>query len=181
MIALIMIRLGGDVVIFLLQRMRYRLHAQKIRFLQIKMPRNESDLDKSNDAIQNMKQNIEVMNQVYKNFYAIYSEKLRDKLFGQPYISCELVVEKELIKFFLGVPEGYIETFEKLISSFYPGSVIDLVDQPTFLEAGKYMSGGYFVLTKDNALPIRQYEYFEIDPMDSILASYARVDVAEKL
>lgn len=169
-VLLTLLRLGRDIAVFLMQRVRYRYHANNLRFLQIKMPRTESDFDKSNDAIQNMKQNIEVMNQVYKNFYAVYSGKLRDKFFGQPYISCELVVEKELIKFFLGVPKGYIETFEKLISSFYPGSVIDVVEQPSFLEAGKYVSGGYFMLTKDNALPIRQYDYFEMDPMDSILA-----------
>jgi hypothetical protein len=45
-----------------------------------------------------------------------------------------------LIKFFLGVPEEFVETFEKLISSFYPGAVIDEVPQPMFLEAGKYLA-----------------------------------------
>jgi hypothetical protein len=145
------------------------------------MPRNESDQDKSNDAIQSMKQNIEVMTQVYKSFYAISTGNIRDRWFWQPSISCELIVEKELIKFFLGVPAIFVETFEKLISSFYPGAVIEEVPQPMFLEAGKYLAGGYFMLTKDNVLPIRQYEYFEVDPMDSILAGYARVDTDEKL
>ncbi len=45
--------------------------AKDLKFLQIKMPRTESDMDKSNDAIQSMKQNIEVMNQILKNAYAI--------------------------------------------------------------------------------------------------------------
>ncbi|MBP6256296.1 hypothetical protein KA405_00835 [Patescibacteria group bacterium] len=36
-------------------------------------------------------------------------------------------------------------------------------------------------MTKDSALPIRQYDYFEVDPMDSVLAAYARVDTDEKL
>ena len=76
---------------------------------------------------------------------------------------------------------SYVETFEKMISSFYPGCVIDVVPQPSFLEAGKYVAGGYFSLAKESAFPIRQYEYFEVDPMDSLLASYARVDIEEKL
>jgi len=38
------------------------------------------------------------------------------------------------------VPEEFVETFEKLISSFYPGAVIDEVSQPMFLEAGKYLA-----------------------------------------
>lgn len=145
------------------------------------MPRTDSDKDKSNDAIQNMKQNIEVMTQILKNFTAIYSDSFWDKYFGQPSVSCEILVEKELIKFILWVPQEYLETFEKMISSFYPGAVIDHIEQPKLLEAGKYLEWGYFVLTKDNALPIKTYESFEIDPMDSILASYARVGIDEKL
>jgi hypothetical protein len=37
------------------------------------------------------------------------------------------------------------------------------------------------MLTKENALPIKTYENFEMDPMDSVLASYARVGIDEKL
>ncbi len=161
--------------------MRAHHHARKLRFLQIKMPKVESELDKSNDAIQGMKQNIEIMNQVYKNFYAIYSKSLLDKFFGQPYISCELMVERELIKFVLAVPQDYLETFEKIISSFYPGAVIDQISQPQLLQQGKFIDGGHFVMTKDNAFPIKTYENFEADPMDSTLAGFARVSMDEKL
>jgi hypothetical protein len=88
-------------MVFWLERKNHESHAKKIRFLQIKMPRTDSDKDKSNDAIQNMKQNIEVMTQVYKNFTAIYSGSFWDKYFGQPSVSCEILVDKELIKFIL--------------------------------------------------------------------------------
>lgn len=145
-------------------------HTHDLRFLQIKMPRADSDMDKGNDLIQSMKQNAEIMTQVYKNFYSIYSSAFWDRRLGQPYISCELIVEKELIKFVLGVPQDYIETFEKIISSFYPGAVIDEIKQPVLLDAGKYMAGGYFTLTKDAVFPLKTYETFEADPMDSILA-----------
>lgn len=37
------------------------------------------------------------------------------------------------------------------------------------------------MLTKENALPIKTYENFEMDPMDSVLASYSRVGIDEKL
>ncbi|MBP7848001.1 hypothetical protein KA013_02140 [Patescibacteria group bacterium] len=128
-----------------------------------------------------MKQNIEVMNQVYKNFYAIYSDAYMDKKFGQPYISCELIVEKELIKFLFAVPKDYVETFEKIISSFYPGAVIDQISQPKLVEAGKFAAGGYYTMTKESTFPIKTYENFEVDPMDSILSGFARVGIDEKL
>jgi hypothetical protein len=48
-----------------------------------------------------MKDNIEVMNQVFKNFYCIYEDNWENRVFGNNYISMELVVEKETIKYFL--------------------------------------------------------------------------------
>ncbi|HCB51574.1 TPA: hypothetical protein DEP21_03295 [Patescibacteria group bacterium] len=88
-----------------------------------------------------MKQNIEIMNQVFKNFYAIADDKRKHKRLGNNYISMELFIEKETIKYVLGIPEDHVDTMEKIIGSFYPGAVIDPVDQPKFLETGKYMDG----------------------------------------
>jgi hypothetical protein len=156
--------------------------AKDLRFLQIKMPRIESEHDKMADAIQSMKQNIEVMNQVYKNLWAIgWDSSWKATLLWQQYISCEILIEKEVILFYLWVPQDYVETFEKMISSFYSGAVIDTIPQPKLLDAGKFMATGHFVLAKDTALPIKTYEGYELDPMDSVLSSFARVDIDEKL
>lgn len=155
--------------------------AQEMRFLQVKIPQKSSDLDQKNDNIQNMKQNIEIMNQVLKNFYAVYSNKWKANFLVQNYVSMELLVEKEMIKFMIGVPKDYVETIEKNISSFYPGSVIDYIDQPKLLDAGKYLGGGTFTLSKKDAFPIKTYETFEADPMESILSAFSRVDNEEKL
>ncbi len=128
-----------------------------------------------------MKQNIELMNQLYKNFYAIVSDSLVYKILGNNYIGMELLVEKEMIKFVLGVPQEYLENVEKMISSFYVGAVIDLIPQPKLLEAGKYMAGGEFFLKKDSVYPIKTYESYEADPMDSLLGAYSKVNVDEKI
>lgn len=76
--------------------------AASIRFLQVKIPKKETE--KAGDAEnvqQSMKQNIEVMNQIYKNFYAIFNDSRKYKVFGNNYISIELFIEKEMIKFIL--------------------------------------------------------------------------------
>jgi len=121
------------------------------------------------------------MNQIYKNFYAVIEDKRKHKKFGHNYISMEMFIEKEVIKFIMGIPEEHVENMEKLISSFYIGAVVDPIDQPKLLEAGKYMAGGEFVLTKDNAYPIKTYETFEADPMDSLLSAYSKVLTDEKM
>lgn len=151
--------------------------------MQIKIPKSVTTKggDDGGDTIKDMKQNIQIMNQIYKNFYAIVDDKRRHRKFGHNYISMEMFIEKEVIKFIMGVPEEHVDNMEKLISSFYIGAVVDQIDQPKILEAGKYMAGGEFVLAKENAYPLKNYESFEADPMDSLLSAYSKVLTDEKM
>lgn len=158
--------------------------ANDIRFLQIRIPKNavakSSDIE-ATDHTQTMKNNIEIMNQVYKNFYAIYEDKRKYKKLWNNYISMEILVEKEMIKFIIWVAQDHLATVEKMISSFYAWAIVDIIDQPKLLEAWKYMAWWEFVLTKHSVHPIKTYESFEADPMDSILSSCSKIDKNEKL
>ncbi|MDR0370112.1 MAG: hypothetical protein LBH96_06590 [Candidatus Peribacteria bacterium] len=69
---------------------------------------------------------------------------------------------------------------QKMIASFYVGALVEIIDEPKLLEAGKYMAGGEFSLTKDSVHPIKTYESFEADPMDSILSAFSSVNKGEK-
>ena len=169
--------------IFLSFKKKHRYNqAKKIRYMQIKIPKSVTTKgDDGGDTIKDMKQNLQIMNQAYKNFYSIYEDSWKYKKFGNNYISMEMLIEKEVIKFVLGVPEEHIENMEKLISSFYIGAVVDMIEQPKLLEAGKYMAGGEFMLTKNNVYPIKTYETVEADPMDSLLSAYSKIMVDEKM
>lgn len=172
-------------VIFLhMQRNHRKEQAAEIRFLQVQIPKNavarSSDID-AKDHIQSMKQNIELMNQVYKNFYAIFDSGWKNKKFGNNAISMEILVEKEVIKFILWVPKDHIVTVEKMIASFYSGAIVAHIKQPKLLEAGKYFAGGEFTLTKKSVYPLKTYESFEADPMDSILSAFSNLNKDEKV
>jgi len=156
-------------------------YAKNLVFLQIKIPKKDSDLDKNADNIQWMKNNIQLMEQVLKNMYWIFNSSLFWKFFWQKWVSLDMVVEKEIIKFIVWMPKEYKDSFDKTISSFYPGCTTEEVLPPKMLEAWKYGYGWYFVLSKDDAFPIKNYEKFEADPMDSILSSFSRVRKDEKL
>ena len=172
-------------ICFLKIQKQHRLEqANKIRFLQVQIPKNavarSSDID-AKDHIQSMKQNIELMNQVYKNFYAIFDEGWKNKEFGNNAISMEILVEREVIKFILWVPSDHLMTVEKMIASFYTGAIVENIRQPKILEAGKYFAGGEFTLTKDSVHPLKTYESFEADPMDSILSAFSNINRDEKV
>lgn len=172
------------IVTRLLQRRRRYIQSTNLRFVSIKIPKiaakSSADLEVT-DHIQSMKQNIELMNQVYKNFYALYDTSFKSKQLWQDYISIELYIEKEIIKYIVAVPYYFVDNVEKMISSFYPGAVIESTDQPQLLEAGKYISWWEVSLTKLSVYPIKTYESFEADPMDSIFSSYSKVDRDEKM
>jgi len=158
--------------------------AENLRFLQIRIPKNavarNSDID-AKDHANSMKDNIALMNQIYKNFYAIYEKDLEDKKLGNNYISMEIVAEKDVIKFIFWVPKEHVLTMKKLIASFYAGALVEVIESPKFLEFWKYLAGGEFKLTKDSVHPIKTYESFEADPMDSILSGFSSVGNDEKL
>ena len=158
--------------------------SKKIRFLQVRVPKNavarSSDIEAS-DHVNSMKDNIALMNQVYKNFYAISDPNLLKRKLWDNYISMEIVVEHEVIKFFVWVPEDHLLTVQKMIASFYPWALVEIVSQPKLLEAWKFMAWGEFTLTKDSVYPIKTYESFEADPMDSLLSAFSQVWKQEKV
>ncbi len=172
------------IILFAIKKNRRNKQAMDLKFLQIKIPRSMATTSteiRADDHIQNMQQPINIMNQVYKNLYAIYKEDNKHKLLWEPFISMEIFLEKEVIKFIMAVPSEFVETIEKLISSFYPWSFVELIDQPKLLESWKFMYWWEITFLKKNIAPIKTYESFEVDPMDSILSSYSKVLDEEKL
>lgn len=172
-------------LIFLNYKQKHTLkQAENLRFIQVRLQKNAVarswDIE-ATDHVQQMKDNIELMNQVLKNFYSIYDDSRVNKLFWNNYISMELVVEKEIVKYFLWIPKTHVSTVKKMIAAFYPTAFIEDVEQPKFLEAWKYMAWWQFYPTKNSVHPIKTYESFEADPMDSILSAYNSVTKDEKL
>ena len=58
------------------------IQSKKIRFLQVRVPKNavaRSSYIEASDHVSTMKDNIALMNQVYKNFYAISDSNLLKK------------------------------------------------------------------------------------------------------
>lgn len=200
LILLILLWFVAYITIFLHLQKNHRLEQSKnIRFLQIRIDKKSAKTSQeveATDHIQQMKTNIEIMNQLYKNFYSIYRHlrsffehnfrqsffwDLKYRIFGWDYISMELLVEKEMIKFIMWVPIQHLSTVKKMVAAFYPSALVEEIEQPKLLDAWKYMSGGEFNLTKDSVHPIKTYETFEADPMDSILSAYNNVAKDEKM
>lgn len=151
-----------------------------MRYLLIRI-QNEVGSDSNKSTIWSMKQNLELMNQFLKNVMSLWSDDLRHKRFWQPHITLELIWEEELIKFIIWCPKEYIAYVEQTIGSFYPWSSVDIIPMPKLFDEWKYASGGDIEYAKDFHYPIKTYEQFEADPMDSILSSFSKITYDETL
>ena len=71
--------------IFLSIKKKHRYaQAKKIKYLQVKIPKSVTTKgDDGGDTIKDMKQNLQIMNQVYKNFYSISEDGWKYKKFGE--------------------------------------------------------------------------------------------------
>lgn len=180
LIVLVLLFFWAYQIISCIQKKHSKNLADDMRYLLIRV-----QLDLGNDptksSANSMKQNIELMNQFLKNVMSLYQDDLKHKRFGQPYITLELIGEEELIKFVVGCPKEYLAYVEQSIGSFYPGSSVDYIKMPKLLDEGKYASGGTMTLSKDFHLPVKTYEQFEADPMDSILSSFSKITYDETL
>ncbi len=191
-----MILLGSVVVLgllvwvgFLVFRHFFRAYwtgkqAADLQCILVKIPHagvsKSGDVDVA-DMIQSMKQNVEVMNQIYKNFSSMVEDDWSHRRFGNDYLVLELLVENEMIKRVLAVPSEHLEAIEQSIGGFYPGAVIDRIEQPSLLDVGKYASGCTFSYARESAYPLKTYEVFEADPMESVLSACSRLSPDEKL
>lgn len=166
--------------------------------MQIKTPKQliakNTDIG-AGEHISSMKQNIDVMTQILKSLTSINQSTSREVWFASTklwrlrkkkyiswwlwddYISMELYIEKEMIKFVLWIPDTHYDIFEKTIGAFYPGAVIEEINAPKILVAGKYATWWYLVLKKESIYPIKTYDTFEVDPMDSILGAFNKATI----
>ncbi|HNG96957.1 MAG TPA: TraM recognition domain-containing protein, partial [Candidatus Absconditabacterales bacterium] len=179
-IVLGVLRYTGSYIFFWFQQTHRIKQASSMRYLMVRI-QNEVGADQSKSTISTMKQNIELMNQFLKNMGSLRKDDTKHKHLGQSYISLELIGEDELIKFVVGCPKEYFAYCEQTIGSFFPGSSVDPIPMPKLLIEGKYASGGEIVYSKDFHLPVKTYEQFEADPMDSILSSFSKLTADENL
>jgi len=144
------------------------------------MARTSVDVEVT-DTISDHKALCDTMTQVFKNFYAITGSDWKHRWFGQEYVSLEILLSDDMLNFVVGVPKSFGEQTEKLISNFYPGSIIENISQIPFFEEGKYAIGGELKLSNDYVAPIKTYDNFQVDPMEAVLSSFSKVLPGEKM
>lgn len=95
-------------------------------------------------------------------------------------ISFEIAVANKRIGFYVWVPNGLVEYVEEQIYAQYPTVQISEVDDYTMSDSEYYEYGTSLKFTANQALPIKTFPSFEVDPLASITATLAQLDESEQ-
>ncbi|MDR3548670.1 MAG: hypothetical protein P4M11_10480, partial [Candidatus Pacebacteria bacterium] len=121
-----------------------------------------------------LKELISAMEQFYSGMMSV-----GEAYAGEPaYFSLELAVpvDRSHLQFYASVPNGRCDLFEKQLLAIFPDAHITAQpnDYNVFVEDG-YSYGSTARLSSRGMLPLKDYEDFDYDPINSILNAFAKI------
>jgi len=94
------------------------------------------------------------------------------------YFTIEIALENisSHVRFFLAIPKGKIELFEKQFSALFPSARLSFVKDDYNIFNGEGVVSASIAHLKENEIfPIRSFETFESDPLNTILNSFTQL------
>jgi len=147
-----------------------------LTFLQITMPKKDSQNDEKNDTAKDFKEMVSVMEQLYSSLKSIHSRKIMKKILGQDFLSFEYIADGWNIYFFLVVPKNYKHLIEKQINGFYPDAIIEETTEINIFKDKKFHVGTYINTSKDFFFPIKTYQNLESDGINNITNAFSKLE-----
>lgn len=142
--------------------------ALHMKLYEIALPSNKGDREKELSEL------LSFMEQFYNGMFSLAEAKM----FKKSAFSFEIAIpaEGEEVIFYIGVPSGKTELFEKQILAIFPGAKIAISsnDYNVFSNEGVAV-GSYAKLNRSAAFPIKTYEEFGQDPLNVILSSFSKL------
>ena len=153
-------------------------------FLKIKVPKKESKEDKEADAEmaganRDFKDNIGFMRQFFDSLAALGSDKFERFFFGETFLSCELVVQDNLIDFYIVVPRALTAVIEKQLTSYFPDCFTEECSDYNIFEKGGHAEYCYLTLADEFYKPVRTYQHMNVDPLNNLTNVLSKLDPSE--
>ncbi|MBU0645895.1 type IV secretion system DNA-binding domain-containing protein [Patescibacteria group bacterium] len=82
--------------------------------------------------------------------------------------SFEIVMHKNLIKFYAAVPRHLQDFFQQQLSAAYPDAFIEEVEDYNIFSPTGVILGSYLTLKRENGFPIKTYRQLDKDPLNAL-------------
>jgi len=145
--------------------------ALRMTLYEVALPEHEKDVD---GRTKTLKELVSSMEQFYSGMLAVEHSGRGEP----PYFTLELAVpvDHAHLMFYAAVPNTRRDLFEKQLLAIFPHAVIHMQpnDYNVFLEGGSSLAS--YATFKDKAmLPLKDYQDFDYDPLNSILNAFAKI------
>jgi hypothetical protein len=147
--------------------------------LLVNIPPRESEKE-GKDVREAIKENISKAEGVYRLLSGISGKK--SKIYGQRYVSFEIVAVGKKIYFYVAVPVSLVDAVKKALTSGYPGVQIEQKNDINFFNKESKIAGvagGEFELSKSYFYPINTYQMSEQDAFAAMLSSLSGLNEGE--
>jgi len=144
-------------------------------FLEIQVPKDQSEKDNSREPQKEEKQIISVAEQLFAALSTNENKSIANFLRPNEHISFEIVSFDKKIAFYVNCPKHLRELLEKQVHAQYPKAHIEEVPFYNIFKKGTDIAAAEFGLQKKYYYPIRTYKNLETDPLNSITNSLSKL------
>lgn len=159
------------------------LTANKLVFLKVTMPREDSPKDKEKETEKDFREKVAVMSQFFRNIHETRELNImniiRTRIFRNNTFTFELVAQSKVMEFYVTTPIYYKEILEKQITSYYPDADIEITEPYKYLPEGNKVKGFYAYEQKRYWFPIKTFKTIENDPLNNITNIFSKLGEQE--
>ena len=139
---------------------------------EISLPEHKGESDQNRNRP--LRELVSAMEQFYSGMLTI--ESVRS---GEPsYMTLELAVpvDRSHLMFYASVPNSRADLFEKQLHAIFPDAILTVQpnDYNVFVDGGKAV-GAVAALKDKPMLPLKDYQDFDYDPLNSLLNAFAKI------
>ncbi len=146
--------------------------------MMITVPKFKSEAEsKSDEKTADIKEDIAIAETFFAAIGGLKPQKgFKPWLYGRTdEIALEMVAHEKVITFYITVPR-YMQNFvEQQLHAQYSAAAIEPVKDYNIFSPSGTIVGGYLVLKRENALPIKTYTEMEGDPLNAITNALSKV------
>ncbi|MBI5413332.1 type IV secretion system DNA-binding domain-containing protein [Candidatus Peregrinibacteria bacterium] len=164
--------IGLPILIDFLRYVRHRLVEKDLIFMQITLPREDSQKDKEKEVEKDFRERIAIMEQLYRSLYEMRELSIhniiRRFLYNHNFVSFEIVAGEKSVSFYVVVFKEYQSLVEKQITSYYHDADIQIVKPYEINRPGTKVVSYYAYESRPFWFPIKTFKTIENDPLNSM-------------
>jgi len=170
------------IIWYTLSLVRFIYHyfaSKKYVYMQVTLPRQESQKDQQADTEKDFREKTAIMAQFFRNIHETRELNLfnmiKTRIFHSNTFSFEIVAHQKLVDFFIVTPIYYKEILEKQVTTYYPDANIEYLEKYEHKLKGNKIKGYYAYLQNKNWFPIKTYKVVENDPLNNMTNIFSKM------